>query len=90
MRLDLFLKRCCLTRRRSEAKQACDNGIVTIDDQPAKASRVVKPGNRIGLAFTDRYLEVEVLTLPRGNVSKTVARTHFRVIQDEARELDEF
>ena len=90
MRLDLFLKRCCLTRRRSEAKQACDNGIVSVDDQPAKAGRAVRPGNRIGVAFTDRYLEVEVLTLPKGNVSKAMAPTHYRVIRDEARELDEF
>ena len=87
MRLDLFLKRCCLTRRRSEARKACDNGIVTVDGRPAKAGRAVSPGQRVCLAFIDRYLEVEILNLPQGNVSRAVARTCYRVIRDEAREV---
>ena len=84
MRLDLFLKQCCLVRRRSEAKRACDNGIVTVDDQPAKAGRVVRPGQRVGIAFADRYLQVEISKLPRGNVSRAAARACYRVVQDEA------
>ena len=87
MRLDLFLKRCCLTRRRSEARKACDNGIVTVDGQPAKAGRVVRSGQRVCLSFIDRYLEVEILDLPQGNVSRAVARTCYRVIRDEVREV---
>ncbi len=90
MRVDLFLKRCCLTRRRSEAKQACDNGIVTVDDRPAKAGRIVQPGQRVGIAFVDRYLEVEISRLPRGNVSKDAAKTCYRVVRDEAREATDF
>ncbi len=90
MRLDLFLKRCCLTRRRSEAKRACDNGIVTLDDRPAKAGREVQPGQRVGIAFTDRYLEVEILKLPHGNISRAAARAFYRVIRDQAREAVDF
>ena len=90
MRLDLFLKRCCIIRRRSEAKRACDNGIVTVDGQPAKAGRIVHAGQRVGISFMDRYLEFEVLELPRGNVSKADARGHYRVIRDEARDATDF
>ena len=90
MRLDLFLKRCCLIRRRSEARRACDNGIVSVDGRPAKAGRLVRPGQRVCLAFTDRYVEVEILQLPNGNLSKAMARTCYRVIRDEAREGIEF
>jgi len=85
MRLDLYLNRCCLTKRRSEAKRACDNGIVKVDDRPAKASREVQPGQRVEILFTDRHLEVEILNLPLGNVSRKAAPSYYRVIQDETR-----
>ena len=87
MRLDQYLKQCRLMKRRSEAKRACDNGIVTIDDVPAKASREVRPGNVIAIAFVDRYLDVRVLDLPKGNVSKAAARDYYQVERDEARDL---
>ena len=90
MRLDLFLKRCCIIRRRSEAKRACDNGIVAVDDQPTKAGRTVRPGQRVAISFLDRHLEFEVLELPRGSVSKAAAREHYRVIRDEARDVTDF
>jgi len=90
MRLDLFLKQCCLTRQRSEAKRACDNGIVTVDDRLAKAGRIVRPGQRVGIAFVDRYLEVEISRLPHGNVSRYAAKTCYRVVRDEAREVTDY
>lgn len=90
MRLDLFLKKCCLIKRRSDAKRACDNGIVTVGDQPAKAGRDVQPGQRIAIAFLDRFLEVEVLELPTGNVPRSKAHLFHRVVRDEARDLTEF
>ncbi len=87
MRLDIFLKQCCLIKRRSEAKRACDNGIVTVEGQPAKASRLVQPGQRVAIGFMDRYLEIEILGLPEGNISKASARDYYGVIRDEAREI---
>ena len=90
MRLDVFLNTCCLTKRRSEAKRACENGIVTVDGQTARASRNVMPGQRVGIAFLDRHLEVEVVALPRGNVSRKDAPNYYRVIRDEVREDDFF
>jgi ribosome-associated heat shock protein Hsp15 len=77
-------------KRRSEAKRACDNGIVSIDDIPAKASREVHPGNLIAIAFVGRHLDVEVLDLPRGNVTKAQAQEYYRVKRDEVREPLDF
>ena len=90
MRLDLFLKRACLLKHRSEAKRACDNGIVSIDGQPGKASRNVAAGQRVTIAFVDRYLEVEILSLPLKNVSKADAKSLYQVIRDEARDVVDF
>lgn len=77
-------------KRRSEAKRACDNGIVSIDDVPAKASHKVNPGNLIAIAFVDRYLDVEVLDLPSGNVTKAQAQEYYRVKRDKIRETLDF
>ena len=90
MRLDLFLKRACLLKHRSEAKRACDNGIVTIDGNPGKASRNVAPGQRVSIAFIDQFLEVEILSLPVKNVSKSAAKSLYRVIRDEVRDVVDF
>ena len=90
MRLDLFLKRCCLTRRRSEAKRACDNGIVMLDGRRAKPGQAVGPGKRVSISFLDRYLELEILKLPAGNVSRTDARSYYEVLRDEACEVTDF
>ena len=83
MRLDVFLNACCVVKHRSEAKRACDNGIVTVDDQLAKASRAMQVGQRVTIAFVDRLLEFEVLALPPKNVSRKDVGTYYRVIRDE-------
>lgn len=85
VRLDVYLNTCCLVRRRSEGKRACDNGIVTVDGQQAKASRVLHVGQRVCIAFSDRLLEFEVTALPRGNVSRKQAPNFYRTVRDEAR-----
>ena len=90
MRLDQFLKTCCLVKRRSAAQRACDNGIVAVAGSTAKASREVRIGETIAIAFTDRFLEIEVLGLPKGNVSKAQAQTYYRVERDEERNVLDF
>ena len=86
MRLDVFLNTVCVVKRRSEAKRACDNEIVTVDGQVAKASREVQEGQRVCIAFTDRLLEIEVTGVPNGNVSRKDAGNYYRVLKDEFRE----
>ena len=38
MRLDKYLKVSRLIKRRTVANEACDNGLVTVNDKPARAS----------------------------------------------------
>ena len=49
MRLDKYLKVSRLIKRRTVANEACDNGLVTVNDKPARASYEVKEGDRISL-----------------------------------------
>lgn len=63
MRLDKYLKVSRLIKRRTVANEACDNGLVTVNDKPARASYEVKEGDRISLRFGARITTVEVLSV---------------------------
>ena len=60
MRLDKYLKVARLIKRRTVANEACDNGLVTVNDKPARASYDVRVGDVISLRFGQRTLTVEV------------------------------
>ncbi len=82
MRLDQFLKLSRLIKQRSVAKWACDAGRVSILGRKAKAGTVIKVGDELTVSLRDRTLQVRVLALPGGNVSKEKARTLYEVIED--------
>ena len=63
MRLDKYLKVSRLIKRRTVANEACDNGLVTVNDKPARASYEVKEGDLISLRFGARIITVEVLSV---------------------------
>lgn len=63
MRLDKFLKVSRLIKRRTVANEACDAGRVKVNDMVAKASTKVKPGDIIEIAFGNKTVRAEVLTL---------------------------
>ena len=63
MRLDKYLKVTRLIKRRTVANEACDNGLVTVNGNPARASYDVKGGDQLTLRFGIRTLTVEVLSL---------------------------
>lgn len=63
MRLDKYLKVSRLIKRRTVANEACDNGLVSVNGKPQRASYDVKVGDRISLRFGQRTVEVEVLSV---------------------------
>lgn len=63
MRLDKYLKVSRLIKRRTVANEACDAGRVMINDKPAKASANVKQGDIITIAFGNKDVKVEVLSV---------------------------
>lgn len=60
MRLDKFLKVSRLIKRRTLAKEVCDQGRVSINGQTAKASSDVAVGDRIRIRFGHKTLEAHV------------------------------
>ena len=77
MRLDKYLKVSRLIKRRSVATEACDNGLVSVNDRPVRASYEVKEGDRITLRFGVRTMTVEVLAVeesPRKDAASAMYR----------------
>ena len=63
MRLDKWLKVSRLIKRRTVANEACDNGLVSVNGKPQRASYEVKIGDQISLRFGARTLTVEVVSV---------------------------
>ena len=63
MRLDKWLKVSRLIKRRTVANEACDNGLVTVNGKPARASYEVKVGDVLEFRFGERVTRVEVLSV---------------------------
>lgn len=83
MRVDLALKRLLLVRSRSEGKEACDVGAVTVNGVRAKASAEVRTGDRIVIEYANRSLAIEITGDIGSNVSRAQARMLYRVLHDE-------
>ena len=63
MRLDKYLKVSRLIKRRTVANEACDNGRVTANGRPVKASYAVKEGDVLELKFGEKAIRVEVISV---------------------------
>ena len=79
MRLDKYLKVSRIIKRRTVANEACDAGRVMINDRPAKASAEVKAGDVITIAFGNKDVKVEVLSVQE-TVRKEEAKELFRYL----------
>lgn len=81
MRLDLFLCKTGLIKRRTLAKEFIDSGMVRVNAQKAKPGReinisdIIEMGGKIGRT-------VEVCMVPQGSVRKEDREKYYRVISD--------
>ncbi|NLM07212.1 MAG: RNA-binding S4 domain-containing protein [Tissierellia bacterium] len=69
MRIDKYLKVSRLIKRRTVAKEACEQGRVFLNGREAKSGSEVKIGDIISLKLGEGELRVEVLSLEE-NVKK--------------------
>ena len=60
MRLDKYLKVSRLIKRRTVANDACDAGMVLVNNKVAKASTNVSVGDKIDIEFGNKSVSVEV------------------------------
>jgi len=93
MRLDKFLKVSRLIKRRTLAKEVCDQNRIEINDRPAKASSNVNIGDKLAIRFGQKIVTVRVEDI-KENPRKEEAASLYTVIgevpvpRDEKEEED--
>ena len=80
MRLDKFLKNSRIIKRRTVAKEACEQGRVEVNDKSAKPGTEIEVGDVITIEFGTRTVKVEVLDL-KEHVTKDGAKEMYRTIE---------
>ncbi len=63
MRIDKFLKNSRIIKRRTVAKEACEQGRITVNEKIAKPGTEVKVGDIIFIQFGNRSLKARVEAL---------------------------
>ena len=90
MRLDTFLRNAGVIPRRSRAKEACEEGLVTIDGKIAKPSAEVRPGQKLKVELDMQVREYEVLDLPRVPVAKKQRENYAKLLMQSRVDTDEW
>lgn len=79
MRIDKFLKNARIIKRRTTAKEACDQGRVSINDRVSKAGDEVKIGDNVQINFASGSMRFRVVDI-KENPKKEEATTLYENI----------
>lgn len=83
MRVDKFLNAVNITKRRSISLDMCKNGVIYINGNVSKPSKVVKVGDIISLNLLNEQIKYKVLALPTTkNVAKTKSHEYVEKIDE--------
>ncbi|MED0757730.1 RNA-binding S4 domain-containing protein [Aneurinibacillus thermoaerophilus] len=82
MRLDKFLKVSRLVKRRTLAKEVCDQGRVTLNGQVAKSSSAVKVGDELTIRYGNKLITVKIEKI-LDTTKKDQAATMYTLINEE-------
>ena len=82
MRLDKYLKVSRIIKRRTVAKEACENGRVSINGKVAKPSTEVKEGDAIEIAFASKFLKAKITSVSE-HVKKEDAKNMYEILLGE-------
>ena len=86
MRVDVFLKMSRLVKRRSIAKELCEDGAVALNGRVARAGKELSEGDVLALSLWNRFMELEVVQTPDKPVPARDSRDLYRVIRDERKQ----
>ena len=77
MRLDIFLSKIGIIKRRTMAKELADSGLIKVNDKKAKPARDIEPSDIIRISGR-KAIVIEVLKLPKGSVRKEERPDYYR------------
>lgn len=79
MRLDKYLKVSRIIKRRTVAKEACENGRVYINGKIAKPSTEIKEGDIIEIQYASKVLKAKVTNISE-HVKKDEAKAMYEIL----------
>lgn len=82
MRLDKFLKVSRLVKRRTMAKEVCDQGRVQINKRQAKSSSTVKEGDDLTIRYGNKLVTVKIERIV-DTTKKEEAATMYTLLSEE-------
>ncbi len=80
MRLDLYLSRVGIIKRRTIAKEMADNGLIKVNGNRAKPSAIIKTGDIIQIGG-NRPVTLEIINIPVSNVKKEARPDFYRILE---------
>jgi ribosome-associated heat shock protein Hsp15 len=80
MRIDVFLKKVLLFKKRSEAKKMCAHNLIKVNGKDVKPSKQINPGDMIEIESIKGIQNYRVLTIPTGNVRKDATCEYYEEI----------
>ncbi|MCA0385150.1 MAG: RNA-binding S4 domain-containing protein [Firmicutes bacterium] len=81
MRIDKYLKNARLIKRRTIAKEACDQGRITVDGKEAKPGTEVAIGNLIAIRFGNKVMTVRITGLEE-HVTKESSKLLYEIVSE--------
>jgi len=82
MRLDKYLKVSRIIKRRTVAKEACENGRVFINNKAAKPSTEVKENDIIEIKYATKALKAKITSISE-HVKKEDAKAMYEILAGE-------
>ncbi len=83
MRLDLFLKKVLIIKRRTLAQELIKSGRVFVNGNIAKAGKDIKEGDIITFPLRKRRLTIKVKGIPLRPVKKGTELDYYEVLKEE-------
>lgn len=80
MRIDKYLKNSRIIKRRTVAREACEQGRISVNGKVAKPGTEVRPGDEISIQFGSGSLLARVLATP-DTVRKEDAASLYEVLK---------
>ena len=80
MRIDLYLKKTLIFKKREDAKKMCDKNLVKLNGRYIKPSKAINPGDLIEIETAKGIKQFQVLKIPTGNVRKDEIELYYEEI----------
>lgn len=79
VRIDLFLKTSKLIKRRTRARELCDEGRVWVNGHEAKPAKEVQNGDIVTLRLESREIVLEIVDVPDASNKKSPSEPCYRI-----------